>query len=220
MFQDIHGMSREKIYKKWTAMVSRCSNPNDPNYKNYGARGITISKEWLVFESFFLDMGDIPFDNAQIDRIDNTSEYSKNNCKWSSPKENSRNRRTTKKHLTHLGSLVQQELIEKIGWTKDQFRWFYKKNGISWILEGFKNGTLPIKINMTIDRSDIENSQVGQWKVLEFKVYSKKTGHLYLCRCSCGTEKLIHRNNLIKSKTTSCRSCSAKKKWIERLAQP
>ena len=43
-----------------------------------------------------------------------------------------------------------QELIEKIGWSKEQFRWFKKKYGVSWILEGFKNGTLPIRTNQSL----------------------------------------------------------------------
>ena len=33
-------------------MKTRCYNENDKHYKNYGARGISISDVWLIFENF------------------------------------------------------------------------------------------------------------------------------------------------------------------------
>lgn len=53
--------NKEKIaFHRWEAMISRCYNPKDINYKNYGALGITVSKEWLIFENFFRDLENIP----------------------------------------------------------------------------------------------------------------------------------------------------------------
>lgn len=216
MGQTTHKMSYSKVYRTWIAMLSRCRNPKDPNYINYGARGISVCEQWHKFENFYEDMGDLPFYEAQIDRINNEGNYCKENCRWLSAKENSRNRRTTKTHTTHLGKMVQQELMEKIGWNKNQFRWFFKRYGLGWILEGFKNGTLPERTNETIDREDLVGQAFGEWKVLQFSSYVKKDGHLYLCKCSCGIERLIPRNNLMRGKTTRCRSCSAKHKWKER----
>ena len=37
-------------------------------------------------------MGDPPFNNSQIDRIENDKGYCKSNCKWSSSSENNFNR--------------------------------------------------------------------------------------------------------------------------------
>ena len=34
-----HGRSDTKIYKVWSSMKHRCSNPNDASYYNYGGRG-------------------------------------------------------------------------------------------------------------------------------------------------------------------------------------
>lgn len=112
--------------------------------------------------------------------------------------------------------MVQCELIEKIGWTKNQFRWYEKRYGISWILDGFKNDSLPDRVNETINRQDIVGRFFGKWNVLSFESYLKKDGHLYLCQCVCGLQKLIPRNNLIKEKTTQCRPCSAKEQWKNR----
>ena len=79
------------------------------------------------------------------------------------------------------------------------------------ILENFKNGTLPIKTNENIDREDLVGKKFGKWDVLKFDHYIKKEGHMYLCKCLCGIEKLIPRDNLRKGKSTGCRQCSYKK---------
>lgn len=218
MGQVTHKKSYTKEYRTWIAMMSRCRNEKDCNYKNYGARGIFVCERWYKFENFYEDMGDLPFYEAQLDRIDNEKGYFKENCRWVNSKENCRNRRNNKKHKTYIGNIVQQELIEKIGWTKNQFRWFRLRYGIEWILENFRNGTLPKKTNEEIDRQDIVNKKFNDWIVLRFDSYTKKSGHLYLCKCKCGIEKLIQRNNLFKNKTKKCRKCSAKEIWIKRKA--
>lgn len=90
-----HGHKRRnkisKIYISWISMVQRCVNSNRKNYKNYGGRGITVCKRWGKFENFLEDMGEKP-EGHQIDRIDNNGNYCKSNCRWTTPKQNSRNR--------------------------------------------------------------------------------------------------------------------------------
>lgn len=87
-----HGMSETKIYYAWKTMRERCRNPNHAKYKDYGERGITVCEQWHSFINFYNDMGDRP-EGTTIDRIDNDLGYYKENCKWSTPKEQALNRR-------------------------------------------------------------------------------------------------------------------------------
>ncbi len=85
--------SKTPEYVAWYNIQVRCFNPKHNSYKNYGERGITISKEWKEsFEVFLNDMGYRPGDNYSIDRIDTNGNYCKENCKWSTIKEQQVNR--------------------------------------------------------------------------------------------------------------------------------
>lgn len=85
-----HAMSKTKEYRCWTRMKNRCTNKNAKDYKYYGGRGISVCKEWRRFENFFKDMGAVP-PGMEIDRIDNEKNYSKENCRWTTHKENCNN---------------------------------------------------------------------------------------------------------------------------------
>ena len=87
-----HGHCGSKTYQSWQHMIKRCANPNDISYHNYGGRGIKVCNRWLKFENFLEDMGEVP-EGYQIDRINNSGNYCKSNCRWATPKENSRNTR-------------------------------------------------------------------------------------------------------------------------------
>ncbi len=91
----IHGMHGTRVYHSWVTMKGRCLNPNNPRYKDYGGRGITVCNHWLKFENFYQDMGNRPV-NKTLDRIKNNLGYYKKNCKWSTPKEQANNRRINK----------------------------------------------------------------------------------------------------------------------------
>jgi len=86
------GGKTSPTYISWYHMIDRCTNHDCPAYSNYGGRGILVCEEWLQFANFLKDMGERP-PNYQIDRIDNTKGYYKENCRWTTPKQNSRNRR-------------------------------------------------------------------------------------------------------------------------------
>lgn len=90
-----HGSSHTREYYVWREMMSRCHQPKNKDFKNYGARGIFVCDRWRAsFLAFAADMGPRPSTKHQIDRIDNSKGYGPNNCRWSTKREQMRNMRT------------------------------------------------------------------------------------------------------------------------------
>ena len=94
-----HGYSvtHSKLFGVWETMRARCNNQNRMKYKDYGGRGIVVCEEWEKsaekFCKWALENG--YEDGLQLDRIDNNGNYEPCNCRFVTPKENSRNRRNT-----------------------------------------------------------------------------------------------------------------------------
>ena len=88
-------MSGTRPYKIWTGIKTRCNTKTDPNYKNYGARGITMCEEWNSFIKFWEDMRDGYLDEFSINRIDNEKGYYKENCNWATTTQQARNKRNS-----------------------------------------------------------------------------------------------------------------------------
>lgn len=82
------------LYWVWRSMRDRCHNPSFKQWRDYGGRGISICPEWDSFAQFVADMGPRPKGHT-LDRRDNEKGYSPDNCKWSTRKEQQRNRRVT-----------------------------------------------------------------------------------------------------------------------------
>jgi hypothetical protein len=92
-----HGMSNTSVYNIWATMKARCTNPNSESYSDYGGRGITVCDKWLEsFENFYADMGDKPFEDASIERLDFNKGYSPENCVWADKTTQMFNRRKFK----------------------------------------------------------------------------------------------------------------------------
>jgi len=87
-----HGMTESREYEIWCGMKKRCNNKSNEAFNRYGGRGISVCDKWQNdFQAFLDDMGGCPKGHS-IDRIDNDGDYTPDNCKWSTPKEQAQNR--------------------------------------------------------------------------------------------------------------------------------
>jgi len=129
-----HGHSldgkRSLTHSSWHNLRRRTSNPNCPEYPQYGGQGITCCERWNTFKNFLEDMGERPGKEYSIDRIDNTLGYTPENCRWATRTEQNRNRssciyieingekKTVKEWALDVG--IKRQTIErrlKLGWS-------------------------------------------------------------------------------------------------------
>ncbi len=115
--------ARAPEYLVWHSAKSRCQNPTDRAYADYGGRGITMSAEFSSsFEAFIEHVGWRPTAKHTIERIDNERGYERGNLKWATRAEQGRNRRNTRftwediRHIRSLkGSKNNKEIADQYG---------------------------------------------------------------------------------------------------------
>ena len=105
--------------RAWEGMIRRCTDPDWPQYADYGGRGITVCAEWLTnFSAFAQAMGRAPV-GGSIERIDNAQGYSPKNCCWATRKEQANNRRSNRLLTYHGKTQNVSQWAEELGIRRD-----------------------------------------------------------------------------------------------------
>lgn len=108
------GQKTTKEYSVWTGITNRVKNGNPLNRKYYKDKGITICQRWSSknpdgFVNFLSDMGAIPSNEHQIDRIDPNGNYEPGNCRWVTRVEQMNNTTSNRRHTLHGVTKTQEE---------------------------------------------------------------------------------------------------------------
>jgi len=111
-----------KLYYVWKGIRARCYSPAATSYRYYGGKGIRLSNEWNDWENFFTDMANDYEPGLSLDRIDADKDYSKDNCRWVTKGEQSRNRPSFNRNITIDGeSKTMSEWCRHYGITRQGF---------------------------------------------------------------------------------------------------
>lgn len=101
-----------------SAMIQRCTNPNNPNYKYYGGRGIKVCERWRGKDgvtNFIEYMGLRPDSDGRsiwwLDRINPDGDYCPENCRWAHKWTQAINTRKKKK-FSKLRGVTYNELFK------------------------------------------------------------------------------------------------------------
>ena len=119
-----HGHSqrgkRSPEYKVWVGVRKRINDPNCNIYPYYGGRGITYDPSWEDFSVFLQDVGERPSTDHTLDRIDPNKNYCKENVRWATRYEQSRNKRS---NIVVEGVILKDWCKEKTFNYKTVWRW-------------------------------------------------------------------------------------------------
>ena len=118
-----HGGYQKSSYHTWRAMMRRCYNLKDKDYRKYGAVGVTVCAEWQEYLNFEAAMGE-PIGNQTLDRIDTYGNYTLENCRWASITTQNRNirvRNTSKSGVIGVSQPYSGKWMAKITLGKKAF---------------------------------------------------------------------------------------------------
>lgn len=173
------GGRRERLYSIWRGMIGRCEDTANDAYPYYGAKGVRLCDEWRESYSAFRRWALVNGYRADtsIDRMESVGNYEPGNCRWSTDKQQARNRGPAVNHL----------LVTHRGRTLNLFAWA-QETGLNYttLLKRHRAGEtgdrlfrLPRRATIQISRAVLEtrngNAKLGEAQVHEV-LTSKETG--------------------------------------------
>ena len=190
------------LRRRYYHIKERCYNPNSKAYKRYGGRGIKMCDEWLndyeLFEKWALSHG--YEQHLAIDRINNDGNYSPDNCRFVTPKENNQNRRTTRFYTIN-------------GVTKNLQQWCDTYHMQRYVVETrLKSGcdietALTKPITKGRDKTSLIGKRFGRLIVTGYagdEYVRSNNESKWMCQCDCGNTAIVGRNKLQTGHTQSC----------------
>jgi hypothetical protein len=111
-------------------MIQRCENKNRDKYEHYGGRGISVCKEWHDSEKFIAWALSNGYDSdLTIDRIDVNGNYSPDNCRFITRKEQHKNMRCNRHVHSEYGDLILTEVALRAGICHTTATKWYSEDG-------------------------------------------------------------------------------------------
>ena len=109
----------------YSNIKQRCTNPKSSSYERYGAKGITMYKEWIdnpkSFKKYVMSLKNYGKDGyISIDRINNNGNYEPDNIRWATLEMQNQNKRgvTLVKYKGQIKSLTKWSV--ELGLNKDK----------------------------------------------------------------------------------------------------
>lgn len=199
---------RRRLLKIYLHMKERCYDQNDKRYADWGGRGIHICDEWLNDREKFFEWS---IKNGysiglSIDRKDNNKDYSPENCRWVTLKENNQNRRNSIFYTIDGETKNLQQWCDEYGVSRSMVN---RRLSLGWdILDALKTP------KRERDTTSMIGRRYGRLTVLEFSHSDSKRKTWYKCLCDCGNYTTVEAQKLKSGHTSSC-GCLKKEMYEE-----
>jgi len=133
VFVDGVHLTDHPLFNIWCGMIKRCYRTYSIDYKNYGAKGITVHRRWREYTegehplaAFSEDMGP-RMDGHTLERVDGRRGYMPSNCIWATRTTQARNRTNTKLTMNNARQirkmreegLTRQTVADKFGISRE-----------------------------------------------------------------------------------------------------